>query len=90
MKAHNYWKQDIEPKTVGERVALDLIEMTWTPAPEGACESHRGTYSTRIRCTEFKISPPGGWHAMEHAHRMAREAYQVIADAIDAAIPDKK
>lgn len=82
----DFWKQDLNPTTVGERIAVGLIEMTWTAPHPDSGDSDRGAYVTSIRGTDFRISPFGGWHAMEGAIRMAQEAYRVIADAIDSAV----
>lgn len=86
----DYWKQNLKPVTLGEHAALDLIRMTWSPAHADSDDSDRGNYVTSIVGTDFRISPPGGWHSMEIAAERAQKAYRVIADAIDLAISNDR
>ncbi len=83
---HDLWKTKVVPATPGERIAISLLETTWTAPPDGADDSDRGLYVTTVPGTELRISPWGGWHAMEQADRRATDAYRVLARLIDEAL----
>jgi hypothetical protein len=87
-ESFDFWKKNLKPTTVGERIAIGLIGMTWTAPHPDSYDSDRGCYRTSIRGTDFEIRPPGGWDSMEVAIMRAQKAYRVIADAIDSGLAE--
>lgn len=83
------WKNDIVPKTIGERIALDALVTTWRNATTSE-DDDRGQYTTTLKGTVLRDVSDTGWGNMERSFRFATTAWRALADLIDQGLAPQK
>lgn len=76
------WRHGFLPRTLGERLALSLVEVVWLEPLDSESSRDRGRYIVRIKDSPLQ-STYGGDYGLERSSAAAMELLESLARGID-------